>query len=72
MATHNAFLFIKPHAAQSDACEALVTEMLANAGVSVTSQGVLGATEIDEQRLIGTYKQKNNSEYYFCAVIFVL
>lgn len=53
--SHNAFLFIKPHAAASDAVEALVKEMLATAGVSITSQGILGATEIDERRLIDVH-----------------
>mmetsp|Transcript_52872 Transcript_52872/g.67810 ORF Transcript_52872/g.67810 Transcript_52872/m.67810 type:complete len:343 (+) Transcript_52872:16-1044(+) len=55
MSTHNAFLFIKPHAAASDPVETLVTEMLKSAGVSITSQGVLGANEIDERRLIDVH-----------------
>lgn len=53
MSTHNAFLFVKPHAADSEAAVALVESMLNAAGITITSSGVLEASVTDEKKLIG-------------------
>jgi len=53
MSTHNAFLFVKPHAADSEAAVELVESMLNAAGITITSSGVLEASVIDEKKLIG-------------------
>jgi hypothetical protein len=52
---HAAFVFIKPHAAESEGVAALVAEKLAAAGVAVEAMGELGAAEIDEKLLIDVH-----------------
>ena len=53
--THGAFVFIKPHAAQSDTLAALLRAHLAAAGIRVTREGAIDAKAIDEGRLIDTH-----------------
>ena len=53
MATQSAFLFVKPHAADSEAAVSLVESMLTAAGITMTNSGVLEASVIDEKKLIG-------------------
>jgi len=53
-AQQQAFAFIKPHAV-TPACEKLVPEMLAAAGIEIVGDGVLSAKTIDEKQLIDTH-----------------
>lgn len=50
---HRAFVFIKPHAAGSEAVAALLKEKFSAAGISILDEGVLDAATIDEKKLIG-------------------
>jgi len=52
--TSSAFVFIKPHAV-TDEVKALVKSKLAEAGISVVSEGVIAAETIDKDQLIDTH-----------------
>ena len=52
VSTHAAFVFVKPHAAGSDAVVDLVKNGLNKAGIAIASEGELSGATIDEQKLI--------------------
>jgi len=52
--TSSAFVFIKPHAV-TDEVKALVKKKLAEAGISVVSEGSIAAEKIDKEQLIDTH-----------------
>jgi nucleoside diphosphate kinase len=52
--TSSAFVFIKPHAV-TDEVKAIVKKKLAEAGISVLSEGVIAAESIDKNKLIDTH-----------------
>ncbi len=54
-ATNSAFVFIKPHAAASDAVKDLVRAHFKKNGIRVTGEGALGAKAIDENLYIDNH-----------------
>jgi hypothetical protein len=53
--TNSAFVFVKPHAAHSDAVKSLVEETLKNNGIRITNSGEMHAGEIDRNMHIDTH-----------------
>ena len=53
--TNSAFVFVKPHAAHSDAVKALVEKQLKDKGIKITGSGEMSAEDIDKNMYIDTH-----------------